>query len=160
MESIQDCLSKHSHDDADIQALLDSIDIFRRNHCATKYSPSHEQKEQDEADEDQDDGIDLDDGDTWSDELSEHDSDRDFIAPSDEEDKDASYEPSESEAEDTEDTEDMDLPCNEEDKENEVKSKATNVIIAEAINEAIVQCRGDTHIQLVCDVESSDTESD
>ena len=34
------------------------------------------------------------------------------------------------------------------------KAKATNVIIAEAINEAIVQCRGDTHIQLVCDVES------
>ena len=124
MESIQDCLSKHSHDDADIQALLDSIDIFRRNHYATQYSPSHEQKEPDEADEDQDDGIDLEEEDTWSDELSEHDSDRDFIAPSDEEEEDASYMPSESEAEsteDAEDTEDMDRAYDdEEDKENEV----------------------------------------
>lgn len=118
MESIQDCLSKHSHDDADIQALLDSIDIFRRNHCTTPYSPSHEQKEQD--DEDHDDGIDIEEEDTWSDEMSEHDSDRDFIAPSDEEEEDASYEPSENEAEDTEDTEDMDLVYDEEDKENEI----------------------------------------
>jgi exodeoxyribonuclease-3 len=39
-------------------------------------------------------------------------------------------------------------------KKQKKKAKATNAIITETINEAIVQCHGDTHIQLVCDVES------
>ena len=38
------------------------------------------------------------------------------------------------------------------------KAKATNKIISSAINEAIVQCHGDTYIQLVCDTDG--TESD
>ena len=120
MESIQDYLSKHRHDDADIQTLLDSIDIFQRKYQATRCSASHEQKEQDQ--EDEDDGIDLEEEDTWSDEVSEHESDRDFIAPSDEEEEgDASYVPSESEDESTQDTQDMGLATDdEEDKENEV----------------------------------------
>lgn len=113
MESVQVHLSKYNQDDADIQTLLDSIDVFRRKHSTTRYFPSHEQKEQDEEEED---GIDLDDEDSWSDELSEHDSDLEFIAQSDEEEQDSSYVPSESEEQSTQDTEDIDESS--QDKEN------------------------------------------
>ena len=105
METVQAYLSKYTHDDADIQTLLDSIDVFRQKHCTAQYFPLNEKKENDEDDED---GIDIADEDSWSDELSEHESDREFIAPSDEEEEDGSYVPSESEDQSTQDTQDID----------------------------------------------------
>ena len=45
-------------------------------------------------------------------------------------------------------------------KAKQKKAKATSMIIAKAIAKAVVLCRGDTCVQLVCDVESNDAESD
>ena len=98
LDTIKEYLFKHSHDDDHIQALLSSIDTFRQTHATSRSDSPLEQKDQDT-----DDGIDLNDEDSWSDELSEHESDREFIAPSDEDPDGSSYVPSESEDESTQD---------------------------------------------------------
>lgn len=96
--------SPHTHNENVVRALLHSISTYLESHrsdpahasttaCMTPASNNSEHKDQ--AD-DLDDGINIDDEDSWSDELSEHSSDIDFIAASDDE---GSYVPSEEEEE-------------------------------------------------------------
>ena len=96
LENINFFLIKY-REDTTINALLTNVSEFLNKYQPTIKPQSDEQKVGDCVD------IELSDEDTWSDELSEHSSDRDFIAPSDEEeaghdyeDEESSYQPSES----------------------------------------------------------------
>lgn len=93
--------SPHTYNTKHVQTLLNSILTFLDTHqtvitaqnvrCVESSNVEHNDPE-----DDPDNGIDIDDEDSWSDELSEHSSDRDFIAASDDE---GSYVPSEEEEE-------------------------------------------------------------
>ena len=68
-------------------------------HAQSVHGLQSSDNEHKDPEDDPDNGIDINDEDSWSDELSEHSSDRDFIAASDDE---GSYVPSEDEEEEEE----------------------------------------------------------
>lgn len=95
LENINFFLIKY-REDTTINALLTNVSEFLNKYQPTIKPQSDEQKVGEYVD------IELSDEDTWSDELSEHSSDREFIAASDEEetdhgdeDEESSYQPSE-----------------------------------------------------------------
>lgn len=102
LEEVHVILSNTSHfgDDNNVRTLLDNISTFlETRQSATAHTPSvkglvSNDNEPKGPEDDPDNGIDINDEDSWSDELSEHSSDRDFIAPSDDE---GSYVPSDEE---------------------------------------------------------------
>ena len=94
--------ASHSGDDNNVRALLSSISTFLETrqsvvaHAQSVHGLQSSDNEHKDPEDDPDNGIDINDEDSWSDELSEHSSDRDFIAASDDE---GSYVPSEDEEE-------------------------------------------------------------
>ena len=103
LEEVYELLSDspHTYNTKHVQTLLNSISTFLDTHqsvitaqnvrCVESSDNEHKDPE-----DDPNNGVDINDEDSWSDELSEHSSDRDFIAPSDDE---GSYVPSEEEEE-------------------------------------------------------------
>jgi hypothetical protein len=87
------------HEIVDLISMFEGEEVTRLNVAISDFVDKHEVKE-DESEEDE--GEDIRDEDSWSDECSEHSSDRDFIAPSDDEDRDEEYQPSEEDDDDDE----------------------------------------------------------
>ena len=103
LEEVYELLSDspHTHDENVVHALLQSISKYLDTHqsvITAQNVPCVESShvEHNDPEDDPDNEVDIDDEDSWSDELSEHSSDRDFIAASDDE---GSYVPSEEEGE-------------------------------------------------------------